>query len=125
MLKPLRDYIAVRRIEAPEKLGHIVIPPSMRGQTRFGTVVAVGPGRVEGGSRVPMNVKPGDTLLLSIYSGTEVVVEDETLLFMKEAEALGVVDGLRVAAPENEDHVVTDEDLDPAAEDGTIEWGPQ
>lgn len=92
-LKPLADRLIVKP-EPSEQVsaGGIVLPPTAQEKTQKGTVVAVGEGAVnEDGSRRPLDLSEGDEILYSKYGGTEVLVEDEELLVMREADVLAVV----------------------------------
>lgn len=93
-LKPLGDRILVKRMEAQEvSQGGIILPDSAKEKPKEGTVVSVGTGKVkEDGSIVAMNVKEGDHILFTSYAGTEVKVDGEELLIMREEDVLGVVE---------------------------------
>ena len=93
--RPLHDRVVVRRLEAEEKTaGGIIIPDTAKEKPMEGEVVAVGPGaRDETGKLVPLDVKSGDTILFGKWSGTEVKLDGEELLIMKESDLLGVVEG--------------------------------
>jgi chaperonin GroES len=92
--RPLHDRVVVRRIDAEEKsAGGIIIPDTAKEKPQQGEVVAVGPGaRDEQGKLTPLDVKPGDTVLFGKWSGTEVKIDGEELLIMKESDILGVVE---------------------------------
>ena len=92
--RPLHDRVLVRRIEAEEKTaGGIIIPDSAKEKPSEGEIVAVGEGaRNEGGDRVALDVKAGDRILFGKWSGTEVKVDGQDLLIMKESDVLGVVE---------------------------------
>lgn len=92
--RPLHDRVVVRRIEAEEKTsGGIIIPDTARGKPQEGEVVAVGPGlRDDSGSLVALSVEPGDRILFGKWSGTEVKIDGEELLIMKESDILGVIE---------------------------------
>jgi chaperonin GroES len=101
--RPLHDRVVVRRLEADEKTaGGIIIPDTAKEKPMEGEVVAVGPGaRDESGKLVPLDVKAGDRILFGKWSGTEVKLDGEELLIMKESDVMGVLDqkvGLRRAA---------------------------
>jgi chaperonin GroES len=85
----------VRRIEAEEKsAGGIIIPDTAKEKPQQGEVLAVGPGtRDENGKITPLDVKPGDTVLFGKWSGTEVKIDGEELLIMKESDIMGVLEG--------------------------------
>ena len=94
--RPLHDRVVVRRIEAEEKTsGGIIIPDTAKEKPQEGEVVAVGPGtRDDSGSLVELSVKTGDRILFGKWSGTEVKIDGEDLLIMKESDILGVVDNV-------------------------------
>src|SRR5262249_47192129 len=91
--RPLHDRVVVRRIEAEEKsAGGIIIPDTAKEKPQQGEVVAVGPGgRDENGKLVPMDVKAGDKVLFGKWSGTEVKLDGQELLIMKESDIMGVL----------------------------------
>ncbi len=93
--RPLHDRVLVRRIEADEKsAGGIIIPDTAKEKPSQGEVVAVGPGgRDESGKLVPLDIKAGDRVLFGKWSGTEVKIDGEDLLIMKESDVLGVLEG--------------------------------
>jgi len=95
--RPLHDRIVIRRIEAEERTkGGIIIPDNAKEKPQEGEVVAVGPGaRDEGGKLVPVDLKAGDRILLGKWSGTEVKMDGEELLIMKESDVMGVLEGLQ------------------------------
>jgi len=102
-IRPLHDRVVVRRIEADEKTaGGIIIPDTAKEKPMEGEVVAVGSGaRNEQGQLVPMDLKAGDRILFGKWSGTEIKIDGEELLIMKESDVMGVLDkksGLRRAA---------------------------
>jgi chaperonin GroES len=92
--RPLGDRVLVRRVEEEAKTkGGIIIPDTAKEKPQEGEVVAVGPGaRDEDGKRIDMDVKVGDRILFGKWSGTEVRLDGEDLLIMKESDILGVVD---------------------------------
>jgi len=92
--RPLHDRVVVRRIEAEEKTsGGIIIPDTAKEKPQEGEVVAVGPGtRDDSGSLVALTVKAGDRILFGKWSGTEVKIDGEDLLIMKESDILGVIE---------------------------------
>jgi len=94
--RPLHDRVVVRRIEAEEKTsGGIIIPDTAKEKPQEGEVVAVGPGaRDDGGTLVELSVKAGDRILFGKWSGTEVKIDGEDLLIMKESDILGVIDNV-------------------------------
>jgi chaperonin GroES len=93
--RPLHDRVLVRRIEADEKsAGGIIIPDTAKEKPSQGEVVAVGPGgRDEAGKLAPLDIRAGDRVLFSKWSGTEVKIDGEDLLIMKESDILGVLEG--------------------------------
>jgi len=92
--RPLHDRVVVRRIEAEEKTsGGIIIPDTAKEKPQEGEVVAVGPGsRDDNGTLVELSVKAGDRVLFGKWSGTEVKIDSEDLLIMKESDILGVIE---------------------------------
>jgi|SRR5689334_3079313 chaperonin GroES len=92
--RPLHDRVVIRRVEAEEKtLGGIIIPDTAKEKPMEGEVVAVGPGaRDESGKVQPLDVKVGDRVLFGKWSGTEVKLDGEDLIIMKEADIMGIVD---------------------------------
>jgi chaperonin GroES len=98
-LTPLHDRVVVKRIEEKESVkGGIIIPDSAKEKQQEGEVIAVGAGRREKGERIPLDVKPGDRVLFGKYSGTEIKIEDEELLILKEDEILAKLSGAAKAA---------------------------
>jgi chaperonin GroES len=93
-LRPLQDRVLIRRVEAEAKTpGGIFIPDTAQEKPMEGEVVAVGPGaRDEGGRVHPLDVKGGDRVLFGKWSGTEVKLDGEDLMIMKESEIMGVLD---------------------------------
>jgi chaperonin GroES len=92
--RPLHDRILVRRIEADEKTaGGIIIPDTAKEKPQEGEVIAVGPGaRDEAGKLVELDVKAGDRILFGKWSGTEIKLDGEDLLIMKESDVMGVIE---------------------------------
>src|SRR3974390_2273920 len=92
--RPLHDRVVVKRIEAEEKTaGGIIIPDSAKEKPSQGEVVSVGPGgRDESGKLIPMDVKAGDRVLFGKWSGTEVKIDGDEYLIMKESDIMGVLD---------------------------------
>ena len=92
--RPLHDRVVVRRIEAEEKsAGGIIIPDSAKEKPSQGAVIAVGPGgRDESGKLIPIDVKEGDRVLFGKWSGTEVKIDGQELLIMKESDIMGIID---------------------------------
>ena len=93
--RPLHDRVVVRRLEAEEKTaGGIIIPDTVKEKPMEGEVVAVGAGaRDEAGKLVPLDVKPGERILFGKWSGTEVKLDGEELLIMKESDIMGIIEG--------------------------------
>jgi chaperonin GroES len=93
--RPLHDRVVVKRIESEAKTaGGIIIPDTAKEKPQEGEVVAVGPGaRNERGELVPMDVKAGDRILFGKWSGTEVKIDGQELLIMKESDIMGIVEG--------------------------------
>ena len=91
--RPLHDRVVVRRIDAEHKtLGGIIIPDTAQEKPQQGEIIAVGPGgRDEQGRIVPLDVKVGDTVLFGKWSGTEVKIDGQELLIMKESDIMGVL----------------------------------
>jgi chaperonin GroES len=91
--RPLHDRVVVRRIEADQKTaGGIIIPDSAQEKPSEGEIIAVGEGaRDDDGDRIPMDVKAGDRVLFGKWSGTEVKIDGEDLLIMKESDIMGIV----------------------------------
>jgi chaperonin GroES len=91
--RPLHDRVLVKRVAEEEKTkGGIIIPDTAKEKPQEGEVVAVGPGgRGDDNELVPMDVKPGDRILFGKWSGTEVKVDGQDLLIMKESDILGVI----------------------------------
>ena len=92
--RPLHDRVVVKRLEEETKTaGGIIIPDTAKEKPQQGKVVAVGPGaRDEAGKVVPLDVKAGDSVLFGKWSGSEVKIDGEDLLIMKESDILGVLD---------------------------------
>ncbi len=92
-VKPLRDRVLVRRIEENEqKVGGIIIPDSAKEKPLQAEVMAVGSGRLlDDGKKLPLTLKAGDKVLIGKWSGTEVKIDDQELLILKEDEILGVL----------------------------------
>ncbi|MBA3519642.1 MAG: co-chaperone GroES [Rhizobiales bacterium] len=92
--RPLHDRIVIRRLEGEEKTkGGIIIPDTAKEKPQEGEVVAVGPGaRDESGKLVPIDLKAGDRVLFGKWSGSEVKIDGEELLIMKESDVMGVLE---------------------------------
>ena len=95
--RPLHDRVVVKRIDQDEKTkGGIIIPDTAKEKPQEGEVVAVGPGaRDENGKLVPLDVKKGDRVLFGKWSGTEVKIDGQDLLIMKESDILGIVENAK------------------------------
>jgi chaperonin GroES len=93
--RPLHDRVVVKRVDAEEKTkGGIIIPDTAKEKPQEGEVVAVGPGgRDESGKLIPIDLKVGDRILFGKWSGTDVVIDGEELLIMKESDVMGVIEG--------------------------------
>jgi chaperonin GroES len=93
--RPLHDRVVVRRVESEERTaGGIIIPDTAKEKPQEGEVIAVGPGgRDESGKLIPIDVKVGDRILFGKWSGTEVKIDGEDLLIMKESDVMGIVEG--------------------------------
>jgi chaperonin GroES len=94
-IRPLQDRVIVRRLEEEEKTkGGIIIPDTAKEKPQEGKVIAVGKGKMtEEGKLIPLDVKVGDKILFGKYSGTEIKVEGEELLIMREEDILGIIEG--------------------------------
>jgi len=92
--RPLHDRVVIRRIEAEEKtMGGIIIPDTAKEKPMEGEVIGVGPGaRDEAGKLVPLDVKVGNRILFGKWSGTEVKLDGEDLLIMKESDIMGIIE---------------------------------
>jgi chaperonin GroES len=92
--RPLHDRVVVKRIDAEEKTaGGIIIPDTAKEKPSQGEVIAVGPGgRDEAGKLIPIDIKVGDRVLFGKWSGTEVKIDGEELLIMKESDIMGVIE---------------------------------
>ena len=97
--RPLHDRVVLRRVEGEEtSKGGIIIPDTAKEKPQEGEVVAVGPGaRDEVGKLIPIDLKTGDRVLFGKWSGTEVKIDGEELLIMKESDVMGVLEGGRVS----------------------------
>ena len=98
--RPLHDRVVIRRAEGDLKSkGGIIIPDTAKEKPQEGEVIAVGPGsRDDTGKLIPLDVMPGDTILFGKWSGTEVKIDGEDLLIMKEADIMGIVEKSKAAA---------------------------
>ena len=91
-ISPLADRVVIRPLEETEQMrGGLYIPDTAKEKPQQGEVIAVGPGRIEKGDHVKMEVSVGDKVLYGKYSGTEVTIDNETLLIVKESDVLAVV----------------------------------
>jgi len=97
--RPLHDRVVIRRIEGEDKTkGGILIPDTVKEKPQEGEIVAVGPGaRDESGKLIALEVKAGDRVLFGKWSGSEVKIDGEDLLIMKESDILGVIEGATAA----------------------------
>ena len=97
--RPLHDRVVVRRVDSEEKsAGGIIIPDTAKEKPSEGVIEAVGPGaRDETGKIVPLDVKVGDRILFGKWSGTEVKLDGEELLIMKESDIMGVIEGRKAS----------------------------
>jgi chaperonin GroES len=97
--RPLHDRVVIRRIEEEGKTtGGIIIPDTAKEKPQEGEVVAVGPGaRDEAGKLIPIDLKAGDRVLFGKWSGTEVKIDGEELLIMKESDVMGVLEGAKAS----------------------------
>jgi chaperonin GroES len=93
--RPLHDRVVVRRVESEAKTaGGIIIPDTAKEKPQEGEVIAVGPGgRDESGKLIPIDLKVGDRILFGKWSGTEVKIDGEELLIMKESDVMGIIEG--------------------------------
>ena len=93
--RPLHDRVVVRRLEGEEKTkGGIIIPDTAKEKPQEGEIIAVGSGaRDESGKLIPLDVKAGDRILFGKWSGTEVKIDGQDLLIMKESDVMGVLEG--------------------------------
>jgi chaperonin GroES len=97
--RPLSDRVVVRRIkEETKSAGGIIIPDTAQEKPQEGEIIAVGPGALDdNGKRVLPEVKPGDHILFGKWSGTEVKIDGEELLIMKESDVMGIIEGRKAA----------------------------
>ena len=122
--RPLHDRVVVRRLEGEEKTkGGIIIPDTAKEKPQEGEIIAVGPGaRDESGKLVPLDVKAGDKVLFGKWSGTEVKIDGEDLLIMKESDIMGVIDWARASAPRKPPKINT---LTPRSLQDDNQWLPK
>ena len=99
--RPLHDRVVVKRVDAEEKTkGGIIIPDTAKEKPQEGEVIAAGPGaRDESGKLIPLDVKAGDRILFGKWSGTEIKIDGEDLLIMKESDVMGVVEAQAASRP--------------------------
>lgn len=99
-IRPLHDRVVIRRIEEQEqKVGNLYIPDTAKEKPQEGEVIAVGEGRIlDNGQRIQLDVKVGDRVLFAKYSGTEIKLDDEEFLIMRESDVLGVIEGAAKSA---------------------------
>ncbi|MFW5955288.1 MAG: co-chaperone GroES [Rhodothermales bacterium] len=91
-IKPLGDRVVIKPEAAEEKTSSgLYIPDTAKEKPQRGTVIAVGPGRVENGTKIEMGVSEGDTVLYGKYAGTEITLDAETYLIVRESDILGIV----------------------------------
>ena len=91
-VSPLADRVVVRALEEAEQMrGGLYIPDTAKEKPQQGEIISVGPGRFDEGKRVPMEVKVGDRVLYGKYSGTEVTIENEQYLILRESDVLAVI----------------------------------
>ncbi|MGF1670380.1 MAG: co-chaperone GroES [Balneolaceae bacterium] len=91
-IKPLSDRVLVRPDDAEEKTSSgIIIPDTAKEKPQRGTVIAAGPGKVENGTKIDISVKEGDKILYGKYSGTELTLDGEEYLIMRESDILGII----------------------------------
>jgi chaperonin GroES len=96
---PLHDRVLVKRIEEKESIkGGIIIPDTAKEKPQEGEIIAVGAGKIEKGARVPLDVKAGDRILFGKYSGTEIKIEEQEYLILREDEILAKLSGAAKAA---------------------------
>jgi chaperonin GroES len=93
--RPLHDRVVVRRIESDDRTaGGIIIPDTAKEKPQEGEVIAVGPGaRDESGKLIPLDLKAGDRILFGKWSGTEVKIDGQDYLIMKESDVMGIIEG--------------------------------
>ena len=98
-ITPLHDRVLVKRIEEKESAkGGIIIPDTAKEKPQEGEVIAVGAGKIEKGQRVPLDVKAGDRVLFGKYGGTDIKIEDQEYLILREEEILAKLSGAAKAA---------------------------
>lgn len=93
MLKPLADRVVVRPVEREEKTSSgIFLPDNAKEKPQEGEILAVGPGRVEDGKRIELDVQVGNLVIFSKYAGTEIKVDDEDVLILRESDILAIIE---------------------------------
>ena len=93
-IRPLQDRVIVKRIEESEQMrGGLYIPDTAKEKPQEGEVIAAGPGKVENGNKIELTVKVGDRVLFGKYAGTEVKLDGEEYLIMREDDILGIIEG--------------------------------
>jgi len=98
-ITPLHDRVLVRRLEEKESAkGGIIIPDTAKEKPQEGEVMAVGAGKIEDGKRIPLDVKTGDRVLIGKYTGTDITIDDQEYLILREEEILAKVAGMTKAA---------------------------
>ena len=98
-LTPLHDRVLVRRLEGKETArGGIIIPDTAKEKPQEGEVMAVGAGKIEDGKRIPLDVKAGDRILIGKYTGTDITIDDQEYLILREEEILAKISGMAKAA---------------------------
>jgi chaperonin GroES len=98
-ITPLHDRVLVKRVEEKESVrGGIIIPDTAKEKPQEGEVVAVGAGKIEKGERIPLDVKAGDRILFGKYSGSEIKIEEQEYLILREDEILAKLSGAAKAA---------------------------
>jgi chaperonin GroES len=96
---PLHDRVLVRRLEEKESAkGGIIIPDTAKEKPQEGEVMAVGAGKIEDGKRIPLDVKTGDRILIGKYTGTDITIDDQQYLILREEEILAKVSGMTKTA---------------------------
>jgi chaperonin GroES len=91
-VQPLADRVVVRALEETEQMrGGLYIPDTAKEKPQQGEIIAVGPGKYEDGKLVPMSVKSGDKVLYGKYSGTEVTIDNESYLILRESDVLAII----------------------------------
>src|SRR5260370_11281799 len=98
--KPLHDRVLIKRIETDEKTpGGLIIPDTAKEKPQEGEVIATGPGAwAPSGERLPLSVRPGDRVLIGKWAGTEVKIQGQDLLVLKESDILGVIEDVEVSS---------------------------